>query len=152
MQITVQPYHEIAESVRAIRETVFIEEQKVSRDDEFDGRDEECIQVLACDGDTLLGTGRLDPNYDGKVGRVAVLKEHRRKGIGRRIMQALEQEAVRIGLKRIWFHAQLRAVPFYERLGYQSEGPIFQEAGIDHVKMSRNLSVSRPSNAQPMSQ
>lgn len=125
--------------VRHIRSTVFIEEQRVPRELEFDERDRLCRHVLAFDGDTAVGTGRLDIDYDGKVGRVAVAASHRNNGVGRAIMQRLHQIALDAGQRQVWCHAQLTAAPFYESLGYRRVGATFGEAGIDHVRMEREL-------------
>ena len=76
-------------SIRHVRETVFIDEQRVPRDLEFDERDPLCLHVLVFDGDTPVGTGRLDLDYGGKVGRVAVVATHRRAGVGTAVMERL---------------------------------------------------------------
>ena len=122
-------------SIRRVRETVFISEQRVPRELEFDDRDPLCIHVLAFDGTTPVGTGRLDLDYGGKVGRVAVVATHRRAGVGKAVMEQLHAIARERNHPRLWCNAQLTAVPFYERLGYVSSGPVFVEAGIDHLRM-----------------
>jgi len=76
-------------SIRRVRETVFIDEQRVPRELEFDDRDPLCIHVLAFDGTTPVGTGRLDLDYGGKVGRVAVVATYRRAGVGSAVMERL---------------------------------------------------------------
>jgi predicted GNAT family N-acyltransferase len=126
-------------SLRLVRETVFIAEQRVPADLEFDDRDPLCRHVLALEGAAPVGTGRLDVEYGGKIGRVAVLAGSRRGGIGTAVMQRLHEIALEHALPKLWCHAQLTAVPFYERLGYRSMGPVFEEAGIDHVRMERDL-------------
>ncbi|HEY3518584.1 MAG TPA: GNAT family N-acetyltransferase [Gammaproteobacteria bacterium] len=122
-------------SIRRVREAVFIDEQRVPRELEFDERDPLCVHVLAFDGDAPVATGRLDLDYGGKVGRVAVVATHRRCGVGTAVMEALHTLARERKLSRLWCNAQLTAVPFYERLGYVSSGPVFVEAGIDHRRM-----------------
>ena len=122
-------------SIRRVRETVFISEQRVPRELEFDDRDPLCIHVLAFDGTTPVGTGRLDLDYGGKVGRVAVVATYRRAGVGSAVMERLHAIARERNHPRLWCNAQLTAVPFYERLGYLSSGPVFVEAGIDHLRM-----------------
>jgi len=123
-------------SIRHVRETVFIDEQRVPRELEFDDRDPQCLHVLVFDGATPVGTGRLDLDYGGKVGRVAVVATHRRAGVGTAVMEQLHAIARERKHLHLWCHAQLTAVPFYERLGYVRSGPIFVEAGIDHVRMA----------------
>ena len=126
-------------SIRRVRETVFISEQRVPRELEFDDRDPLCIHVLAFDGTTPVGTGRLDLDYGGKVGRVAVVATYRRAGVGSAVMERLHAIARERNHPRLWCNAQLTAVPFYERLGYVSSGPVFVEAGIDHLRMDYTL-------------
>ena len=126
-------------SIRRVRETVFIDEQRVPRELEFDDRDPLCRHVLVFDGDVPVGTGRLDLDYGGKVGRVAVVASHRRSGVGTLLMERLHEIARQGELPQLWCHAQLTAVPFYERLGYVSSGPVFVEADIDHVRMQIDL-------------
>ena len=122
-------------SIRRVREAVFIDEQRVPRELEFDDRDPLCLHVLVFDGDEPVGTGRLDLAYGGKVGRVAVLAAHRRSGVGAALMNRLHDIAREQRQTHLWCNAQLTAVPFYERLGYIPSGPTFVEAGIDHVRM-----------------
>ncbi len=126
-------------SLRHVRETVFIDEQRVPRELEFDERDALCRHVLVFDGNAPVGTGRLDVDYGGKVGRVAVVATHRRAGVGTAVMERLHAIARDARLPHVWCHAQLSAVPFYERLGYVSSGPTFEEAGIKHVRMQYTL-------------
>jgi predicted GNAT family N-acyltransferase len=122
-------------SIRHVRATVFIDEQRVPLELEFDDRDGHCRHVLAFEGNAAVGTGRLDLDYGGKVGRVAVLATHRRSGVGKALMQRLHEIAREQRQAKLWCNAQLTAVPFYEGLGYRSVGPTFVEAGIDHVRM-----------------
>jgi predicted GNAT family N-acyltransferase len=126
-------------SIRLVRETVFIDEQGVPRELEFDERDPLCLHVLAFDGHSVVGTGRLDLDYGGKVGRVGVVATHRRSGVGTAVMQRLHEIARTRNRSHVWCNAQLTAVPFYERLGYASSGPHFFEAGIEHVRMEYAL-------------
>jgi predicted GNAT family N-acyltransferase len=126
-------------SIRQVRETVFIDEQRVPRELEFDDRDPLCLHVLVFDGDSAVGTGRLDLDYGGKVGRVAVVAAHRRGGVGTALMERLHALARERKHRRLWCNAQLTAVPFYERLGYVRSGPTFVEAGIDHVRMEYDV-------------
>ncbi len=126
-------------SIRHVRTTVFIDEQRVPRELEFDERDGLCRHVLAFDGEAAVGTGRLDVEYGGKIGRVAVVATHRKSGVGRAIMRRLHEIARDARQPRLWCHAQLTAAPFYECLGYTRIGPTFEEAGIEHVRMECEL-------------
>jgi predicted GNAT family N-acyltransferase len=124
-----------------IRQQVFVHEQGVDPDLEWDGKDALCVHVIAYAGEDIkrdaVGTGRLMP--DGKIGRMAVLREFRGRGIGGRILLALMDEARARGLQTTYLHAQTHALEFYERFGFIAVGEEFQEAGIPHRKMSCNL-------------
>jgi predicted GNAT family N-acyltransferase len=117
-----------------IRRTVFIEEQKVPESDEWDGEDEASVHVLARLNRDPVGTGRLNPA--GKIGRIAVLAGLRGRGIGTEILRRLLDEARRLGFREPYLHAQVQAVPFYEKFGFERKGGEFDEAGIPHVRMS----------------
>jgi predicted GNAT family N-acyltransferase len=123
-----------------IRTRVFVDGQGVSLDEEIDGLDGACVHFLARAGDEPVGTARLR-TVEGaaKAERVAVLDTHQGRGIGRVLMDALESEARRRGLRRVVLHAQVRVIPFYERLGYEAFGPVFEEADIAHRKMEKPL-------------
>jgi predicted GNAT family N-acyltransferase len=129
---------------RAVREKVFIEEQKVPRELEWDEWDERCDHALACDtaGDPI-GTARLLP--DGRIGRMAVLKEWRRNGVGGALLLALLDCARGRSMVRSVLHAQTQAVGFYRRFGFSERGEQFLEAGIPHVEMTLELSPRRES-------
>jgi predicted GNAT family N-acyltransferase len=119
--------------LQRIRRTVFIEEQQVPESDEWDHDDAVSAHVLVRLNREPVGTGRLNPA--GKIGRIAVIAGVRGRGIGALILRRLLDEARRRGIRRPHLHAQLQAVPFYERLGFRSEGGVFDEAGIPHVRM-----------------
>ena len=121
-------------ALRRIRETVFVEEQQVPVPLEWDGLDPDCLHVLAeSPAGEPIGTGRLLP--DGHIGRMAVLKPWRRRGVGRALLQRLMDEGQHRGFSTFVLAAQLRAVPFYEKFGFRAEGDIFEDAGIPHRNM-----------------
>ena len=130
----------------AIRRTVFIEEQGVPERDEIDGRDRDCRHFLALPEKSsglraAIGTARLlfsDEGY-AKAQRVAVLKAWRGKGVGAALMFALEGEAARASFSLVLLAAQITAVPFYERLGYEAYGDVFLDAGIEHRSMRKHV-------------
>jgi predicted GNAT family N-acyltransferase len=124
-------------AIRHIRFTVFGEEQHVPAELEIDTRDPVCKHVLAFVDDLAVGTGRIDVEHGGKIGRMAVLERHRRAGVGRALIDRLHQIADNHGLARTWCHAQMSAVPFYLLLGYRITGGPFIEVGIEHVLMER---------------
>jgi predicted GNAT family N-acyltransferase len=144
MQAIITDFESHREAIERVREEVFVVEQCIDRDEEFDDRDPQCTHVVVFQGPSEIATGRLDVSLSGtelggKLGRVAVLKAHRRQGAGELVVRSLEQWARQAGHRRVWFHAQVSAVPFYEKLGYQAYGDTFMEANIPHVKMQRNL-------------
>ncbi len=126
-----------------IRYRVFVDEQRVPREIEWDGRDPQCSHVVArlADG-TAIGTGRLLP--DGHIGRVAVIPEWRGHGVGIAIMGSLIRLARDQGLHFVALNAQLHALGFYEALGFAAEGPEFMEAGIPHRAMRLRLARTIP--------
>jgi predicted GNAT family N-acyltransferase len=130
-----------------LRTTVFVDEQRVPREIEWDGRDSEAWHVLAeLDGEAV-GCGRLLP--DGRIGRLAVLSDLRRRGIGERLLEQLLAVARREGLVHLYLHAQLPALAFYERQGFTATGEVFQEASIDHRNMALDLDYTDWNQAIP---
>lgn len=128
----------------AIRTEVFVREQNVPEHEEWDGRDDECTHFLAVAEEEpfqALGTARFCEFEDGtaKIQRVAVLPEARMRGIGRQLMVAAEQEARRCGFETVHLSAQVPSIPFYERLGYVAYGDVFDDAGIPHRNMHKDL-------------
>lgn len=119
-----------------IRTAVFVVEQRVPAEIEIDAFDPVSVHAIARDRDgRALGTGRLLP--DGHIGRMAVLREGRGRGVGAALLAALIEEARRRGYAEVVLNAQLHAVPFYARYGFVAEGEPFDEAGIAHVTMRR---------------
>jgi predicted GNAT family N-acyltransferase len=127
-----------------IRREVFVQEQAVPEELELDDYDAVARHalVVANDGQPA-GTARLlvDTPQPGqsKIGRVAVRAPHRGQGLAVLLMRALEAEAASRGQSSIVLDAQVAVIPFYEKLGYQAYGPVFDDAGIDHRKMSKSL-------------
>lgn len=130
-------YAELSEQIRSVRFCVFVEEQKVPAELEMDDRDSVSTHVVAWAGESPIGTGRL--LEDGHIGRVAVLAEWRRKGVGKAIMRSLMELARSRGLAQVELSAQTHAVGFYERLGFQAVSGAYLEAGIEHVHMVSRL-------------
>src|SRR5260221_5036767 len=140
--IRVLAWPEALPLARPVRERVFVEEQKVPRELELDEWDERCEHAVACDSrGEAIGTARLRP--DGRLGRMAVLGEWRRRGVGAALMEALLQKAREQSLSRVTLHAQTHAAGFYRRLGFSERGGEFWEAGIAHVEMTLELSPPR---------
>jgi putative N-acetyltransferase (TIGR04045 family) len=131
----------------AVRERVFCGEQGVPREEEIDGRDEEAqhLVALAPDGRRVIGTLRLLVDADrAKVGRVAVEREWRRRGIAARMLALALARARERGCVRVRLAAQMAATDVYRRAGFAVESEPFEEAGIQHVWMGQQLSQSDP--------
>jgi predicted GNAT family N-acyltransferase len=120
-----------------IRFKVFVEEQGVPREIELDEHDAHCVHAVVFDGDQAVGTGRLLP--DGHIGRMAVLKDWRRRGVGALLLKALVERARERGDAEVVLAAQVRAVPFYRAHGFVTEGDEYMEAGIRHQNMRRTF-------------
>ncbi len=127
--------------LRAIRSTVFIQEQNVPEALEWDGEDAQACHVLACDvDDNAIGTARLILHGPrAHIGRMAVLKPWRKQGVGSVLLECVMAEARRRGASAAWLNAQTTAVAFYERAGFMREGAEFLDAGIPHFRMTRLL-------------
>ncbi len=119
-----------------VRGEVFILEQHVSWDEEFDHWDETAIHFNAYQDGHIVGVARL---YQNKVGRVAVLKSHRRQGIGEALMKAVAKYAKQHGLTTLELGAQLQVQAFYEQLGYEPYGDHFMDANIEHIMMRKKV-------------
>ena len=123
-----------AEQLKQVREQVFVVEQKVPLDLEWDGRDPEAVHLLARDRQGRpIGTARLLPG--GQIGRMAVLPGWRRKGVGRALLLGLLRQAAQETNCKPFLNAQTSALSFYQRLGFRPEGEVFMEAGIPHQRM-----------------
>lgn len=132
-------YTDYQQAIRQIRTQVFVHEQAVPEALEYDDRDCQCRHVLAFDDLNAVATGRIDLDNEGKIGRVAVLAEHRNHGIGVEVMHALHRIARRAGLSSVYLNAQLTAKAFYLAQGYLPEGEEFMEAGIPHQAMVKRI-------------
>ncbi len=149
-EVTITPVNGEAELFQAlaIREVVFIEEQSVPESMERDADDAQAFHLLAWEKGHAVGTGRLvtmagapegESGRWGRVGRMAVLQSHRKSRVGTKLLTALEAEAKRQGLAGIILHAQLSAMEFYKRHGYEAHGAVFEEAGMPHLEMKKSL-------------
>lgn len=122
----------------AIRYNVFVEEQGVPVELEWDDMDASSWHALAFVEDgTAVATGRLLP--DGHIGRMAVLKMARGMGVGGRVLEALMAKAAELGYPELILNAQTHAERFYARAGFERCGDEFEEAGIPHIEMRKRL-------------
>ena len=136
-QVVSAPWGARIHDLQAVRRTVFVLEQRVPEDEEWDAQDAESRHVLAIAEGEAIGTGRLLP--DGHIGRMAVLKPWRQRGVGRAMLAALIDMARAAGFVEVVLHAQTHAMPFYEKQGFTAEAPEFMEAGIPHRVMRLSL-------------
>ena len=139
LQVCVRPadWHVDRDMLKALREAVFIREQGVPADLEWDESDPGARHVVALINGIPIGTGRLLP--DGHIGRMAVLRQWRGKGAGSALLTELMEIARALGMKRVQLNAQVHALPFYLRHGFRAQGEEFLEAGIPHRRMWRDL-------------
>lgn len=136
--VLVCTWAEARERSRAIRYSVFVEEQRVPVELEWDDMDAQSWHALAFAEDgTPVATGRLLP--DGHIGRMAVLRVARGTGIGARVLDALLAKAAQLGYPELILNAQTHAAPFYARVGFERIGDEFEEAGIPHIEMRKRL-------------
>lgn len=127
-------WKELQHACERVRLMVFVAEQKVPKELELDGLDASCEHFVAYDARRMaMGCARLLP--DGHIGRVAVLRPFRGRGVGLAVMKAVLDYAREAGMKEVFLGAQTHAVPFYEKLGFAAEGEPFDEAGIEHRHM-----------------
>jgi predicted GNAT family N-acyltransferase len=125
-------WQDTSDELSAIRRQVFIDEQEVPPELEWDGRDDAALHVIArsMEGEAI-GTARLLP--EGQIGRMAVLQPWRKRGIGSGLLRCLIAHA---GEKeRLFLNAQTSAENFYRHNGFKAEGAVFMEAGIPHIRM-----------------
>jgi predicted GNAT family N-acyltransferase len=135
---------------RAIRMEVFVAEQQVPADEEMDELDSVAVHVLALAAGQPVGTGRLILEEDGfaRIGRMAVLRPYRGQGVGSAILAQLMDLARERGVAIARLAGQLHAIPFYERFGFVAYGDVFEEAGIQHRMMERNIDEARFSHGE----
>lgn len=138
IQIVLGDWANLRDSASAIRFEVFVEEQHVPETEELDAMDDLCVHALAFDEQgEVIATGRLLP--DGHIGRMAVKRSERGKGVGAAVLQALMDAALKKGFEEVVLGAQLHAQGFYERQGFAAFGEVFMDANIEHIMMKKTL-------------
>jgi predicted GNAT family N-acyltransferase len=135
--IEILPWENARAHAAPIRFAVFVEEQGVPREIELDALDKDCLHAVAFAGGQAVGTARLLP--DGHIGRMAVLKAWRGRGIGRLLLERLVEQARARGDRQVMLSAQAHALAFYRAHGFVEEGAEYLEAGIRHRAMRRRL-------------
>jgi YbgC/YbaW family acyl-CoA thioester hydrolase len=142
VEVRVGGWDALGADAQAIRTAVFVDEQKIPADLEWDAADAGCVHAVAYNRFGLaLGTGRLLQHVPGvaKIGRMAVSQSVRGSGVGRAVLDALMQEARVRNDREVLLHAQASAASFYARAGFSPRGEMFEEAGIPHIEMVRVL-------------
>lgn len=141
-EVEVDDWAHLGKAAAGIRTSVFVEEQGISSELEWDGADNECVHAVAFNRlGVPLATGRMLEHVPGvaKIGRMAVISSMRGSGVGRAVLDALTSKAREQGYREALLHAQISAAPFYARAGFTARGPRFEDAGIPHVEMVKAI-------------
>jgi predicted GNAT family N-acyltransferase len=142
VQVRLGDWAQLGPEAQRIRQQVFVDEQKIPAEMEWDAADAHCLHAVAYNRlGQAVGTGRLLEHVPGvaKIGRMAVVASLRGSRVGREVLEALMQAGRARGEREVLLHAQLSAEGFYSRAGFVRRGPVFEEAGIGHVEMVRAL-------------
>ncbi|MEY3876027.1 MAG: hypothetical protein RIR50_1198 [Pseudomonadota bacterium] len=136
IELSITSWAEAQNLVKSLRYQVFVIEQKVPEDMEWDEFDQIAWHAIVTADNQTIGTGRLIINDRiAKIGRMAVQSSRRNQGIGKSILKSLIQTAKEKGAQECILHAQTHAITFYAKEDFEPHGPIFDEAGIPHVEM-----------------
>ncbi len=125
------------DALKGIRYRVFVEEQKVPVELEWDEYDDTATHFIVTLSGEAIACARL--KNDGQIGRMAVLTEHRNQGIGQELLRFVIRTAAEKNINDVYLHAQVSAIPFYEKQGFTPVGEIFYEANIPHRVMSKKI-------------
>ena len=137
MKIEAGDWASLKQHAQKIRELVFIQEQDIPENEEWDDLDSVSLHFIVWDDTTVIATARLLPN--NSIGRVAVLKSHRGLGIGFKLMQEIILVARQEQRKFLELSAQVHAISFYEKLGFQCKGHEYLDCGIPHITMKMEM-------------
>ena len=130
-------FNDAMAAIKYIRDEVFIKEQHVPVELEWDGLDEKAVQLLATDKGQPVATSRM--LEDGHIGRMAVMPTYRNQGIGSQMLHKLIEIAKHNGLGKVFLSAQVEAIDFYQKYGFTVDSEAYMDAGIPHKDMSLNL-------------
>ena len=137
----IKPGKDFSEAMK-VRVPVFVEEQGVPQENELDDFDKLSYHAVLFEDGVPVACGRIyinNKDKTAKLGRVAVLKDRRRRGHGLTVCKKLINIASTQGIKNIFLHAQTHSIPLYERLGFKKSGSEFFEENIPHYKMTKEL-------------
>ena len=137
LRIELADWKAAQKEAQRIRFAVFVEEQGVPLELEMDENDARCVHALAFEEKTAVGTGRLLP--DGHIGRMAVMKAWRGRGVGAALLRKLVEAARARGDREVMLSAQVHALGFYRAHGFSPEGNVYEDAGIAHQAMRLSL-------------
>ena len=135
-QVTTKEQLEDAYSVRRI---VFVDEQQVPEEEEIDQFEDDATHIVLYDNEVPVGAARLRIlDGIGKLERICVLSSSRKNGAGKLLVNKLEELAIEQGVSKLKLNSQTHAIPFYDRLGYETVSDVFMDAGILHVTMIKH--------------
>ncbi|QDC07771.1 GNAT family N-acetyltransferase [Oceanicola sp. D3] len=137
MTLTITPTHDL-DACFALRREVFMREQGFSEAEEFDGKDGAALHLLASERGEPVGTARVFVD-EGRIGRICVVQRARGTGLGAALVRAGMDLLRERGATRVVLDAQVRAMGFYERLGFTAEGDVFDDGGVPHRRMTAEL-------------
>jgi predicted GNAT family N-acyltransferase len=127
------------EDAYSVRRTVFVDEQQVPEEEEIDQFEDDATHIVLYDNEVPVGAARLRVlDGIGKLERICVLSSSRKNGAGKLLVNKLEEIAIEQGVSKLKLNAQTHAIPFYERLGYETVSDVFMDAGIPHVTMIKH--------------
>jgi predicted GNAT family N-acyltransferase len=131
--------------LQSIRQQVFVVEQQVPQQLEWDAFDASAVHFIAELDAKAVATARLkiDNASTAQIGRMAVLEPYRKQGVAQQLLQTILEYCDHNGITQLYLHAQIQVVGFYEQFGFAAQGEIFQDAGIAHRAMSRNCAKKR---------
>ena len=135
ISVNILPWEQAQSQAYPIRLAVFVKEQGVPEELELDEEDPLAWHAIARLDGQAIGTARLQ--QDGKIGRMAVIQAYRRQGVASAMMNVLLKFGRQHGINQFYLHAQIEALPFYERFGFVANGPLLNEAGIAHQIMRK---------------
>jgi predicted GNAT family N-acyltransferase/diadenosine tetraphosphate (Ap4A) HIT family hydrolase len=140
-RLSIDDWSALGTACAVVRQAVFVAEQGVAAEEEWDELDAVCRHLLIANAQGPLATGRLLSLGDSRarIGRMAVMRPHRKHGLGRIALEALVEEARRLEFKEIILHAQTHAIDFYRQCGFEARGPEFDECGMPHQEMRLEL-------------
>lgn len=139
-EIIFKIYKGLNNDIKSIREEVFCIEQKFDPKNEFDDIDNESTHIVAYYNNKPIGTARAYKDKgDYHIGRVAVLKEYRKDGIGKLVIEKLEEQICILGGENIVLSSQINAVGFYKKIGYKEEGKEYYDEHCLHIDMRKKF-------------